>query len=63
MSFLLVLLVIRFALFHLVFITLKDFGLEKVPKEVGLLFCIASLVVVTLNRSFSALPPVPPQGD
>ncbi|CAN6680547.1 unnamed protein product [Malus baccata var. baccata] len=36
-----------------------DFGLEKVQKEVGLLFCIASLVVVTLNRSYSALPPVP----
>ncbi|XP_048431238.1 thiol-disulfide oxidoreductase LTO1 isoform X1 [Pyrus x bretschneideri] len=45
--------------FTLFFTALKDFGLEKVQKEVGLLFCIASLVVVTLNRSYSALPPVP----
>ncbi|CAN6563432.1 unnamed protein product [Malus baccata var. baccata] len=45
--------------FSLFFTALKDFGLEKLQKEVGLLFCIASLVVVTLNRSYSALPPVP----
>ncbi|KAM1062513.1 hypothetical protein EV2_027590 [Malus domestica] len=45
--------------FTLFFTALKDFGLEKLQKEVGLLFCIASLVVVTLNRSYSALPPVP----
>ncbi|XP_008241994.1 PREDICTED: thiol-disulfide oxidoreductase LTO1 [Prunus mume] len=44
--------------FTLFFITLKDLGLEKVQKEVGLLLCIASLVFVTLNRSYSAYPPV-----
>ncbi|XP_062010779.1 thiol-disulfide oxidoreductase LTO1 [Rosa rugosa] len=40
--------------FSLFFITLKDFGFEKVQKEAGLLVCIAVLVAVTLNRSYSA---------
>lgn len=43
-----------FLSFSLFFITLKDFGFEKVQKEAGLLVCIAILVAVTLNRSYSA---------
>ncbi|KAM5546908.1 thiol-disulfide oxidoreductase LTO1 [Rosa sericea] len=43
-----------FLSFSLFFITLKDFGFEKVQKEAGLLVCIAVLVAVTLNSSYSA---------
>ncbi|XP_050372570.1 thiol-disulfide oxidoreductase LTO1 [Argentina anserina] len=43
-----------FLSFSLFFITLKDFGFEKVQKEAGLLVCVAVLVAVTLNRSYSA---------
>lgn len=47
--------------FSLFGITLKDFGWQNIQKEVGLQLCIASLVVVTLNSSYSAFGPVPPR--
>ncbi|KAK9990067.1 hypothetical protein SO802_025052 [Lithocarpus litseifolius] len=44
--------------FSLFFISLRDFGLEEIPKVVGLQLCIASLVFVTLNTSYSTSQPI-----
>ncbi|KAF3440367.1 hypothetical protein FNV43_RR18651 [Rhamnella rubrinervis] len=45
--------------FSLLFITLKDFGLQQMQKVVGLQLCIASLVILTLNSSYSSAQSVP----
>ncbi|XP_027073191.1 thiol-disulfide oxidoreductase LTO1-like [Coffea arabica] len=47
-----------FLSFCLFFITLKDFGLKELQKEVVLQLCVAVLVVITLNSSYNALQPV-----
>ncbi|KAF4373815.1 hypothetical protein F8388_007721 [Cannabis sativa] len=39
--------------FSLFFITLKDFGLPEIKKELGLQLFVAGLVIVTLNSSYS----------
>ncbi|KAM3757729.1 hypothetical protein ACB098_02G211400 [Castanea mollissima] len=44
--------------FSLFFISLRDFGLEEIQKVVGLQLCIASLVFVTLNTSYSTSQPI-----
>lgn len=44
--------------FCLFFITLKDFGLKEVQKDVVLQLCAAVLVVITLNSSYNASQPV-----
>ncbi|KAL0332770.1 UNVERIFIED_CONTAM: Thiol-disulfide oxidoreductase LTO1 [Sesamum calycinum] len=46
--------------FSLFFITLKNFGLEKIKKMLGPHICIASLVVIALSSSYNAFPPVSP---
>ncbi|KAL2241141.1 UNVERIFIED_CONTAM: Thiol-disulfide oxidoreductase LTO1 [Sesamum indicum] len=46
--------------FSLFFITLKNFGLEKIKKMLGPQLCIASLVVIALSSSYNAFPPVSP---
>lgn len=44
--------------FSLFFISLRDFGLEEIQKVVGLQLCIASLVFITLNTSYSTSQPI-----
>ncbi|XP_030485925.2 thiol-disulfide oxidoreductase LTO1 isoform X2 [Cannabis sativa] len=39
--------------FSLFFITLKDFGLPEIKKELGLQLFVAGLVIVTLNSSYT----------
>ncbi|KAK9284233.1 hypothetical protein L1049_023402 [Liquidambar formosana] len=40
--------------FSLFFIAVKDFGLQEIPRAVGLQLCIACLVVATLSTSYSS---------
>ncbi|KAE8010695.1 hypothetical protein FH972_007040 [Carpinus fangiana] len=44
--------------FSLFFLTLKEYELQEIQKVVGLQLCIASLVFVTLNSSYSTSQPV-----
>ncbi|KAK3410526.1 hypothetical protein EUGRSUZ_J02496 [Eucalyptus grandis] len=45
--------------FSLVFITIKDFGLEEIQKTWGLQLCMASLVVITLSTAYSTSQSIP----
>ncbi|KAI3451376.1 hypothetical protein Pfo_008041 [Paulownia fortunei] len=44
--------------FSLFFITLKNFGLDKIQKMLGSQLCIASLFVIALTASYNAVQPV-----
>ncbi|XP_050230504.1 thiol-disulfide oxidoreductase LTO1 isoform X2 [Mercurialis annua] len=47
-----------FLSFSLFFITLKDFGLQEIPKALGLQLCVASLVIFALNTSYGTSPAI-----
>ncbi|PIN17232.1 hypothetical protein CDL12_10111 [Handroanthus impetiginosus] len=44
--------------FSLFFITLRNFGLQKIQKMLGSQLCIASLVIIALSASYTAVQPV-----
>ncbi|KAJ4841626.1 hypothetical protein Tsubulata_004921 [Turnera subulata] len=48
--------------FSLFFITLKDFELQEVQKQLSLQICIASLVIFTLNTSYADSRPISSSG-